>query len=135
MPAYGDRALSLPSSYDLRDEGIITSVKDQGGTGSCWAHAAIASSESSMIRKGLADQSIDLSEAHLVWFGNCSYSSDPSDPLYLDGENEGTDGYSTGGNYRIATATLAAGVGVQLEENEPAVTQKASLPESHRYVS
>ena len=135
IPAYGDRALSLPSSYDLRDEDIITPVKDQGSTGSCWAHAAIASSESSMIRKGLADASLDLSEAHLVWFGNCSYSTDTNDPLYLDGENEGTAGYKTGGNYRIATATLAAGVGVQLEENEPAVTQKASLPESHRYVS
>ena len=28
---------NLPASYDLRDSGVITSIKDQGKSGACWA--------------------------------------------------------------------------------------------------
>ena len=67
---------TLPSSYDSRDYGYVTSVKDQGGYSLCWAHAAMASIESSMIKNGIinnetgaaATSSMDLSESHLAWF-------------------------------------------------------------------
>jgi hypothetical protein len=38
-------AESLPSAYDLRTTGKLTSVKDQGQCGSCWAFAALRSEE------------------------------------------------------------------------------------------
>ena len=44
---------TLPSAYDSRTYGYITSVKNQGNYGSCWAHAAVASVESYMIKYGV----------------------------------------------------------------------------------
>ena len=57
----------LPAKYDSRDYGCITSGKSQYG-GTCWAFASIAAAESSLIRTGLADSSIDLSEFHLAYY-------------------------------------------------------------------
>ena len=50
----------LPSRYDLRDEGLVTSVKVQGSSGSCWAFTSIASLESVLLRK--TGVTYDLSE-------------------------------------------------------------------------
>lgn len=58
--------LSAPRSIDWRSRGIITSVKNQGDCGCCWSFATIALAESNLIMKGLADQSIDLSEQYLL---------------------------------------------------------------------
>ena len=37
---------ALPSRYDLRDYGRISSVKNQGIPGPCWAFAALGAMES-----------------------------------------------------------------------------------------
>ena len=138
-PNYLRRASDLPSSFDLRDvDGVsyITSVKSQGSTGTCWAHAAMACAESNMIMQGLANvDTVDYSEAHLAWFGNCSYSTDTSDPLYHDGNNYGTDGYLYGGNDEIAAAVLARGSGVVSQSVTGSVASKPKLDESLRYQS
>ena len=65
-PAMAEEA-ALPAKYDSRDYGCITSKKVQYG-GTCWAFASIAAAESSLIRTGLADSSIDLSEFHLAYY-------------------------------------------------------------------
>ena len=135
IPHREDRAVLLPEAYDLRDYGYSTSVKNQGSTGTCWAHSALASAESNMIINGLADKSVDLSESHLVWFGNCRYSTNPDDVLYHEGHNEGTDGYDNGGNYVIAVATLARWNGIQFEKNFSDVRKRPSIDESYRYTS
>ncbi len=51
----------LPSSYDLRTYGRVTSVKDQGAYGNCWAFASIASMESCL----LPAETNDFSENNL----------------------------------------------------------------------
>ena len=136
---------SLPETYDLRDYGMVTSVKDQDTTGTCWAHAALASAESNMIKTGLADTvlnanhitgEIDLSETHLVWFGNCRYSTIASDPLYQKGNNKGLDGYlNDGSNASKATSVLGSWVGAQLEANAPPITDTRGISESERYTA
>ena len=35
----------LPGSYDAREEGMVTAIRDQGKIGNCWAYAAIGASE------------------------------------------------------------------------------------------
>ena len=42
--------VDLPSSYDLRDYGLVTPIKDQGGSGSCWAFTTIAALESYLLK-------------------------------------------------------------------------------------
>ena len=66
IPAYAAET-TLPSSYDARDYGYVTDEKIQYG-GSCWAFAATAAAESSLIKSGLADRSIDLSELHTAYY-------------------------------------------------------------------
>lgn len=58
---------SIPSINWL-SKGVVTSIKDQGYCGSCWAFSAIASIESSWAIK--YGQSLDLSEQQLV---DCTY--------------------------------------------------------------
>ncbi len=71
------KSTNLPSSYDARKEGYITSVKDQGNDGTCWAFAASAASEASLIKNnGFDKSSINLSELHLAYFTyNNSYDA------------------------------------------------------------
>jgi len=53
-----------PSTYDLRDYGYVTSVKDQGQCGSCWIFATLASIESYWKKIGFG--TFDLSENHIA---------------------------------------------------------------------
>ncbi len=135
MPNYGNRALNLPESFDLRDEGVITSVKNQGETGTCWAHAGLAAAESNMVMNGLADTSIDLSETHLVWFTHGQACTNTEDPLYGDGNTLGTDAYYKGGSIYRVYGTLGSWKGVQLQQYTADVTECAEVDESQRYVS
>ena len=57
---------TIPSRYDLRDYGLVTSVKNQGNTGTCWAHSAINSAESNLIINKKADN-------QLLWAIICFY--------------------------------------------------------------
>ena len=57
----------LPSSYDSREYGFITSVKKQQG-GTCWANAATGCMEASCIKQGIAElENVNFSEMHLAW--------------------------------------------------------------------
>ena len=45
------KGTTLPESYDGREHGIITGIKDQGVSGCCWAFAAMKSAEANMLKK------------------------------------------------------------------------------------
>ncbi|HMK47810.1 MAG TPA: lectin like domain-containing protein [Methanocella sp.] len=67
-PSYGPASLTkepvktdYPTSYDLRQQGKVTDIRDQGSSGSCWAFASIASLESYL----LPSETRDFSENNL----------------------------------------------------------------------
>jgi C1A family cysteine protease len=70
---------SLPEKYDARDAGIITPVKQQLPYDTCWAQSAMNMAEANLIRKGIADPSLDLSELQVQYFT----WHNPADPLGL----------------------------------------------------
>ncbi len=50
LPA--DEEIAAMPEYDGRDYGIITPVKDQGGSNLCWAYSSVAASEASILKLG-----------------------------------------------------------------------------------
>ncbi len=128
---------SLPASYDARDDGLVTAPKVQGNTGCCWAFAAISAAETNMIKKGLADTSVDYSEAHLVWFGLRTLAESRRDTTYGDGIYSDSP-FEEGGNWCRSLFALARWSGVQTEENVPFdgfPFPEGNYPESMRYDS
>ncbi len=55
------KSQKLPQKYDLRDSNRVSSVKNQGKNGSCWAFATYGSMESVLSKHG----GFDFSEKHL----------------------------------------------------------------------
>lgn len=92
-------ACELPLQYDLREEGLVTPVKNQGSTGSCWTFATIGSIESRWLK--LENQVYDLSEQNL---GMC---------------HDYEWGIDEGGNDQIAAAYLTRLDGPVDEADDP----------------
>ncbi len=59
---------TFPAKYDPRTLGMVSHVSNQGNYGLCWVYAAISTAESSLIKQGFANSSIDLSELHALYF-------------------------------------------------------------------
>lgn len=138
LPSVKTRARSnyyVPAKYDARDEGIITSVKEQGQYGTCWAFAAASCVETSLIKKGLADNTVDLSEDHLVWFAKNSLVTDEADTTHGDGETypDMNSAFSAGGTWMDSISTYARGSGPVYDSDYPYAT--GNWDESHRYKS
>ena len=53
----------FPVKFDLRSEGVVMPVRDQTPYGTCWAHGAVASLESSFWRRG---EKVEFSVNNLV---------------------------------------------------------------------
>lgn len=110
----------IPDSYDAREEGLLTGIKNQGSLGNCWAYAAMGASESGILQKGL-EESPDLSEYHLSYSG---YNK-ARDPLGLTEEDichvkeMSNDIYNWGGNAYLAVSALARWQGAVEEELAP----------------
>ena len=138
VPAFSaEEADELPARFDWREEApdILTPVKTQIGE-TCWAYAVIACAESNLIRKGMADSSVDLSEAHLIWFTNGQDApANPDDPRSGGTQNEGIDGYTAEASVVTAAFSLAAWQGVIPESDAAPHADMQPLDESLRYQS
>lgn len=66
--------MDIPSKFDLRTQDAVTPIRNQGNCGSCWAFAAMAAYESSLLYlggkcSGFTTQNLDLSEQYVM---NCN---------------------------------------------------------------
>ena len=94
-------------------------VRNQNPYGTCWAHSAIGLTEFYMIKHGMADKSIDLSELHTVYYcynnGTPSIAGDTGDKVV----NNGGDLLNIGGNLEFAAQTMMKQRGPVLESDVP----------------
>ena len=108
----------IPASYDAREHGQVTSVKDQYQFNSCWAFSAIGALESGLLSQGYY-QNVDLSETHLIRY-SMSMVNDPLGGLNNDILTfEGKARMLQGGNVLDAYHTLTALKGAVDEEAAP----------------
>lgn len=104
----------LPESYSSVEQGYITSVKNQGNTGTCWAHAAIAACEASLIKNNGYTRDLNLSELNMAF---SSYHTMTDKLGLFDSETVSLIDYIYGGgNYDTAMMTLANWNGVVSEQ-------------------
>lgn len=109
----------VPSAYDSRENGEVTSVKNQYSFGTCWAHGFCAAAESNLISMGYATKdTIDLSEAHLARFSFNTYDESKGNPAYLDSYNT-EDPLNNGGSCYLAAGTVMRGAGFTTEAKFP----------------
>ncbi len=92
---------ALPSRYDLRELGRVTSVKHQGIPGPCWAFAALGAMESNWLTQNLGGNP-DLSEMQLAYY---AYRDSNKARNFTSEYNNGT--LSLEGNIFLATAFLS----------------------------
>ena len=71
---------AMPGRFDMRDVYPVTPVKNQSPYGTCWAHSAIASAESSVVR---SDPTVDLSELHAAYYANFPNWIYDTEPTYV----------------------------------------------------
>lgn len=95
----------LPEKFDMRGEGTVNPVKNQGVFGTCWTFSAAASAETSLIQY-IPD--IDLSELHTAYF---SYNYEEYSSL--------TNLLNAGGNIHIVTNLWAQWRGPVSEDKMP----------------
>lgn len=122
---------SLPSSYDLRDDGLVTPVKQKGPFGACWSFGGIAAAETSILssvgttyQQTAKDGSpLDLSERHLAYFAlhPVTASIDPAqagEGFHLK-EDSPNAAFQAGGSGIFITTLFSQGVGPVLETQFP----------------
>ena len=105
------RSSVLPSRYDGRAAGHMTSVKNQKDVGACWAFSGIGLFESKV--KTSTGVSTDLSEQHMLWTMNGLTGSG-----YMGNT---TNGY--GGNEWMSAGYYASGFGPKSEQDIPFISK------------
>ena len=96
-------AKTFPSRFDLRTERALMPVRDQAPYGTCWAHAALASMESCIMRR--TGECPDFSENNLV--NLCGFDARKA------------NGFNDGGTADMASAYLLRWNGPVLERDDP----------------
>jgi C1A family cysteine protease len=130
--------ISFPATYDLRALGQVTAIRDIGYFRTCWAHAALASLESSLLKAGRG--TYDLSEWHLAWYAYNDFDSEFVSFTRQWGVPAGYDTtFDEGAHNWIAVAILARGTGAVNESDCPYQHMKhypsSALPKGNEPVS
>ena len=127
----------MPSAFDLRsvdtdgdgegDRCYVPPVRSQKPLGDCWAFAATAAAETSLLGSVLkndpeAYKTLNLSEKHLAYFASMAID-DADHPQNGEGRyvtkiNDAHDIYDEG-NSHLAGSVYAMGVGPVLESDDP----------------
>ena len=77
LPVTANADGEFPSSFDLRDKGVVTPVKLQNPWQDCWSFSGTSAAETSILSllgmtneeyKAAYGENFDLSEKHLAWF-------------------------------------------------------------------
>lgn len=109
---------ALPTTYDLRDEGLVTPVKFQNPWGSCWAFGGIAAAETSILSafgSTYEDSKLDLSERHLTYFALHPVTEDVDPAQVGEGmhtfDESPNAAFGSGGNPMYITTLFSQGVG------------------------
>ena len=133
------KSSALPSRYNLVEEGYDSDIRDQSPYGSCWAFAALSSLESNLIKSGNTDNSIDLSEKHLIYFNYNGADNSTDESLFASGDTYSSLGYSPfqlGGNPLMAASTMMRRYGAIDEAKAPyEFSNGTSVDKSLRTVS
>lgn len=105
------RNTTLPQKYDLRDENLLTPVKNQGALSVCWSFSGLSLLESSLLNQ--TSKSYDFSEMHAAYY--------MSENAFIDGTNEyGWDRTAGGGGNLLHMASyLYSGLGPVDEADFP----------------
>lgn len=88
---------SLPASYDLRDKGRVSAIRNQGAYGTCWAFGALTAMESALLPEDFYLFSVD----------------------HMSMSNSFTMTQYDGGEYTMGMAYLAAWQGPVNEKDDP----------------
>lgn len=126
------RSTAIPSSYSSVDRGYVTSVKNQGGLGICWAYGACAAMESYALSHGYVSSpdDIDLSEFGLAYMTfNDSTFTDPLGGTTGDKSTNYNMTYSfaNGGNDQYAFKTLSKWAGIVNQDKAPVASYPYQL--------
>lgn len=122
---------TLPTSYDLRDEGRVSPLREQHPYGTCWTFGSLGSVESNLLtRDPVTYAGVDLSQHNLAYFAtnreNISNIEQPLEGLEgLRGDlnrhtNQPQSEYlENGGHSILSMYTLMAWIGIVNETNAP----------------
>lgn len=126
---------NLPESFDLRSEGLVSSVRNQGVYGTCWAHSAAASMETSLVKQ---NPFADISEWQLAYF--CTVADSDNSYEYGSAADDGSSGtdfyelFEDGGSQSMVINNILHWSGISDEEKFP-YGFEGITNEDYRYVS